>query len=76
MLSFRDKQRGEDDEWLYYVKWVGWESDTNTWEPKAHLEDAKEKLEEFEIKWRKMRDDKHERRRREKEERRRQRRER
>ena len=55
---------------------MGWESDTNTWEPKAHLEDAKEKLEEFEIKWRKMRDDKHERRRREKEERRRQRRER
>ena len=73
--EIRDKQRGEDDEWLYYVKWVGWESDTNTWEPRAHLEDAKEKLEEFEAKWRKRQDDKHERRRREKEERRRQRRE-
>ena len=73
--EIRDKQRGEDDEWLYYVKWVGWESDTNTWEPRAHLEDAKEKLEEFERKWRKRQDDKHERRRREKEERRRQRRE-
>ena len=28
-----DKKRGEDGDWLYYVKWVGWESDTNTWEP-------------------------------------------
>lgn len=74
--EIRDKQRGEDDEWLYYVKWVGWESDTNTWEPKAHLVEAKEKLEEFERKWRRRQDDKHERRRREKEERRRIRRER
>ena len=22
----------------YFVKWVGWSSDTNTWEPEANLE--------------------------------------
>ena len=46
--EIRDKQRGDDGEYLYYVKWVGWESDTNTWEPVAHLADCPNKLQEFE----------------------------
>ena len=29
--EIRDKRRGDDGDWLYYVKWVGWDSDTNTW---------------------------------------------
>jgi len=52
--EIRDKRRGEDGDWLYYVKWVGWDSDTNTWEPVEHLaEDCKEKLEDFERRWKK-----------------------
>jgi len=74
--EIRDKQRGEDGEYLYYVKWVGWDSDTNTWEPKDHLADCPDKLEEFERRWRKRQDAKLERRREEKERRRRERRER
>ena len=46
--EIRDKRRGEDGEWLYYVKWVGWESDTNTWEPVQHLDECREKLLDFE----------------------------
>ena len=60
--AIRDKKRGDDDEWLYYVKWLGWDSDDNTWEPRAHVEDVKEILEEFERKWKKRQDDKHKRR--------------
>ena len=38
---------------LLYLK-VGWDSDTNTWEPVEHLaEDCKEKLEDFERRWKK-----------------------
>ena len=33
---------------------MGWDSDTNTWEPVEHLaEDCKEKLEDFERRWKK-----------------------
>jgi len=61
--EIRDKRRGEDGEWLYYVKWVGWESDTNTWEPREHLaEDCKEKLEDFEKRWKKRQERKEEKR--------------
>jgi len=65
--EIRDKRRGEDGEWLYYVKWVGWESDTNTWEPVEHLDECKEKLEEFERRWRRRQEKKEQRRREERE---------
>ena len=58
------------------MQWVGWESDTNTWEPREHLNDCREKLEEFERQWLKKQDRKRERRREEKERKRRERRER
>jgi len=74
--EIRDKCRGDDGEYLYYVKWKGWESDTNTWEPVEHLEDCKEKLEEFEAKWKIRQDRKKERRNEERERKRQQRRER
>ena len=90
--EIREKMRGDDGEWLYYVKvscqltealsdnfllqWVGWESDTNTWEPREHLNDCREKLEEFERQWLKKQDRRRERRREEKERKRRERRER
>jgi len=74
--EIRDKMRdGDDGEYLYFVKWVGWESDTNTWEPVEHLADCPEKLAEFEKKWRRKQDLKKERRREEKERKRQQRRE-
>merc|ERR1711915_532952 len=50
-----------------YVKWVGWESDTNTWEPVEHLDECKEKLEEFERRWRRRQEKKEQRRREERE---------
>jgi len=28
----------QSEEGLYLVKWIGWESESNTWEPEAHLE--------------------------------------
>jgi len=46
--EIRDKKRGNDGKYLYYVKWKGWESDTNTWEPYEHLEDCPLLIEEFE----------------------------
>lgn len=65
--EIRDKQRADDGSWLYYVKWVGWESDTNTWEPKEHLQDCREKFVEFEAKWRRKQERKEERRKEERE---------
>jgi hypothetical protein len=65
--EIRDKRRGEDGEWLYYVKWVGWESDTNTWEPVEHLDECKEKLLDFERTWRRKQEKKERRRREERE---------
>ena len=38
--AIRDKQY-QDGQWVFLVKWKGWESDTNTWEPKEHLDDCK-----------------------------------
>jgi len=61
--EIRDKRRGDDGDWLYYVKWVGWDSDTNTWEPVEHLaEDSKEKLDDFERRWKKRQERKEEKR--------------
>ena len=40
MEAIRDKQY-QDGQWVYLIKWKGWDSDTNTWEPKEHLEDCK-----------------------------------
>ena len=74
--EIRDKVRGDDGKYLYYVKWKGWESDTNTWEPVEHLEDCPEMLEEFERRWKRKREDKDRRRREEKERKRQERRER
>jgi len=65
--EIRDKRRGEDGDWLYYVKWVGWESDTNTWEPVEHLQESKDILRDFESKWRSKQERKEERRRQERE---------
>merc|ERR1712083_849720 len=65
--EIRDKQRADDGSWLYYVKWVGWESDTNTWEPKEHLDECKEKLVDFERRWRRKQEKREERRREERE---------
>jgi transposase InsO family protein len=31
----------------FYVKWVGWDAEDNTWEPEAHMRDAVEKVREF-----------------------------
>ena len=75
MEEIRDKRRGDDGDWLYYVKWVGWDSDTNTWEPVEHLaEDCKEKLEDFERRWKKRQERKEEKRMEEKKKRREERR--
>ena len=42
---------------------MGWDSDTNTWEPVEHLaEDCKEKLEDFERRWKKRQERKEEKR--------------
>ena len=46
--EIRDKKKVVGGGWLYYVKWVGWESDTNTWEPPEHLEACQSKVDEFE----------------------------
>ena len=35
---------------LYFVKWVGWDETTNTWEPKDNLVGCREKLIEFYLK--------------------------
>ena len=73
--EIRDKKRGEDGKYLYYVKWKGWESDTNTWEPYEHLEDCPLLIEEFE-KRRKRYQEKKEKKRDEREKKKQQRRER
>merc|ERR1719342_189896 len=74
--EIRAKMRGDDGEYLYYVKWVGWDSDTTTWEPKEHLDECPEKLEDFERKWRRKQEEKRDRKREDKERKRRERRER
>ena len=73
--EIRDKKRGDDGKYLYYVKWKGWESDTNTWEPYEHLEDCPLLIEEFERKRRRFQE-KREKKREEREKKKQQRRER
>jgi len=48
--EIRDKRKVIGGGWLYNVKWVGWESDTNTWEPPEHLEACESKVDDFERK--------------------------
>lgn len=36
-----------DAKWEYFVKWHGWSSDDNTWEPDYHLDNAQKILGEF-----------------------------
>ena len=55
---------------------VNWESDTNTWEPVDHFDDCKEKLHDFEKRWRKKQERREERRREEKNQKREERRQR
>jgi len=45
-----DKKRGKDGEWLYYIKWVGFENDENSWEPVEHLGECKEMVDDFDKK--------------------------
>ena len=35
------------DKLQYLVKWVGWDSESNTWEPESHLANAPEALTAF-----------------------------
>jgi len=64
--DIRDK-KFRNGQWEYLIKWVGWESDTNTWEPKEHLDDCPDKLEEFEKKWKRKQEKKEKRKKEERE---------
>jgi len=44
-------KKHEDGIWKYFIKWNGWPSDTNTWEPLAHLKGCEQMLAAFEKKW-------------------------
>ena len=41
---------GSNDQYLYYVKWLGYDEAQNTWEPIEHLQNAMNKVAEFESK--------------------------
>jgi len=50
IISYKRRIRGNTrtfEELRYFVKWKGCSEDENTWEPPAHLEYAKELIEEF-----------------------------
>jgi len=48
--EIQDKRKVVGGGWLYYVKWVGWPSNSNTWEPPEHLETCLHLVKEFERK--------------------------
>jgi len=44
-------KKHEDGVWKYFIKWIDWPSDTNTWEPLIHLKGCEQMLTAFEKKW-------------------------
>jgi hypothetical protein len=48
--EIRDKRMLPDGNVEYFVKWVGWPEETNTWEPISHLKNVKHLVYEFEQK--------------------------
>jgi hypothetical protein len=48
--EIRDKRMLPDGKVEYFVKWLGWPEETNTWEPLNHLKNVKHLVYEFEEK--------------------------
>jgi hypothetical protein len=44
-------KRKEGGEWRYLIKWLGWKSDANTWEPVENMGGCEELLKKFEEEW-------------------------
>jgi len=45
ILDMRLNPKGKTE---YLVKWKGWETEDNTWEPTKHLRNCKDMIEAFE----------------------------
>jgi chromodomain protein Y len=41
----------EKDQKEYLVKWKGWPTQDNTWEPESHLRNAQQAISEFDVKF-------------------------
>ena len=52
IISYERRVRGRTrtlQELRYFVKWKGWSEDENTWEPREHLGNAQELVEQFHL---------------------------